>query len=948
MGAPSTDRHDTRFWEFARPKCHTAAGPTFTKYNSYVNTNLFFLPVIGMCVSDTPLHGRTIARDVRELGALLGEVIDARSPDGYEAVEAARTAAIDYRQGDADARDPVADAVTDLDADTQDVVARAFTTYFELVNLAEERERVRTLREQRADSDLDGSPQEVVERFIDADADPETVQQVLDDTLVEPTFTAHPTEARRKTVKAKLRALSETLADLDERRLTPDEQEQLERALESEVTSLWQTRKVRDRRPEVTDEALNVQWYLENTLFDVVGKVYGDFEAAFTDEYPDVEVPKLFEFRSWAGSDRDGNPYVTPDVTEETLSRQRSVVLEKYATALKRLSGVLSQSDTLAPVGDAVRERIEIHADVLPSVADDAATRYPKEPYRQLLKLMRERVTRVGDVRPGGYPDADALATDLAVLDADLREADAETVADATVAPLRRQVTTFGFSLASLDLRDHRENHTTAVAEALEREGIDYRAMDESERVDLLTEATLQDEPVVDTGDTDGLSETATRVLDLFDATAAWQREFGVDAVDTYCISMCEEPSHVLEVLFLASQSGVVDLPGHSGVDVVPLLETESALSGARRIMGTLFDNEAYAAALAARGDTQEIMLGYSDSNKENGFLAARWALHRNQKRLASICEEHDVELRLFHGRGGSVSRGGDPTHDALLALPDETVTGQVKFTEQGEAIAEKYADPTIATRNLERTANAQLRARHGALTGSGAESVPDAWTAAMETAADAARNAYRDLLETEGFVRFFEQATPITVIEELNLGSRPASRSGERTVDDLRAIPWVFSWTQCRCIVPGWYSLATGLDAYLADGDLDTLQEMYTEWPFFETLLDNAALALARTEMGVARDYAALADEGPRERVFPRIEEEYERAVDLVLAVTGRDRLGDSDWFAESLTRRNPYVDPLNELQRELLGRTHRSETEDRTLRLTVKGIAAGMKNTG
>jgi len=900
-------------------------------------------------MSDTPLHGRSIERDVRELGALLGDVVAAQSPDGYEAVETVRATALDHRRGDADSRDSVDEVVSGLDPTTQSVVARAFSTYFELVNLAEERERVRALRERRASGELDDSIRETVADLAAAGADAETIQRALDDTLVEPTFTAHPTEARRKTVKAKLRALSESLAALDERRLTDEERASLEREVEAEVTSLWQTRKIRDRRPEVTDEALNVQWYLENTLFDVVGEVYDELEAAFSESYPDVDVPKLFEFRSWAGSDRDGNPYVTPEVTEETLSRQRAVVLEAYATTLKELSGVLSQSDTLVPVGDRIRERIDAHAEVLPGVAESAATRYPNEPYRQLLKLMRERVSRVDDVRPGGYPDVDAFAADLDAIEAELRDTGADVVADTTVAPLRQQVTTFGFSLAALDLRDHQENHTKAVAEALEREGVDYRGMGEAERVEFLTEATLQETPVIDTASTAGLSETAAQVLELFDATARWQREFGVDAIDTYCISMCEEPSHVLEVLFLADQAGVVDLPDHSGLDVVPLLETHAALDGARRIMGTLFDNEAYAAALSARGGTQEIMLGYSDSNKENGFLAARWALYRNQKRLATICAEYDVELRLFHGRGGSVSRGGDPTHDALLALPDETVTGQVKFTEQGEAIAEKYADQSVARRNLERTVDAQLRARYGVLSDDGAEATPAEWTEAMETAAAAARGAYRDLLETDGFVSFFEQATPITVIEELNLGSRPASRSDERTVGDLRAIPWVFSWTQCRCILPGWFSLATGLDAYLDDGgDLETLREMHDEWPFFGTMLDNAALSLARTEMDVARAYADLADDGPREQVFPRIEAEYERAVELVLAVTNRDRLADSDWLAESFDRRNPYVDPLNALQRELLGREDRSETEDRTLRLTVKGIAAGMKTTG
>ncbi|MFC6799961.1 phosphoenolpyruvate carboxylase [Haladaptatus sp. DYSN1] len=909
------------------------------------------------------LHARDVEQDVRELGALLGNVLAAQASEAaFETVESVRKQSISYRRGDAETRTALTETLTDLPAARAGEVVRAFTTYFELVNLAEERERARAVREAEQDGTPADSLAAAVESLVAADVDSETVQRLLDDTLIQPTFTAHPTEARRKTVKAKLRSVAGDLKTLDEQRLTDAERERVERSIRAEVTSLWQTPQVRDRRPEVADEARNVQWYLENVLFDVVGDVYDQLDAALAAHYPDVTVPKLFEFRSWAGSDRDGNPYVTPEVTAETLSRQRSVVLARYRGELKQISGVLSQDAGMMGVGDAVYRRIDTHAAALPYVAEAAKERYPDEPYRQLLKLMRERIVRVDDVRPGGYVDARALRRDLEVLAADLRENGAESVAAAHVDPLVRQVTTFGFTLASLDLRDHQENHTQAVTEALAREGLDYESLDEDERVDLLTEAILQDEPLIDVDATDDLSETAEKVLTLFANTAEWQRQYGEDAIDTYCISMCEEPSHALEVLFLADQAGVADLPGHCGLDVVPLLETEYALSGARRIMGTLFENEAYAAALEARGASsgatespaqdstrgvQEIMLGYSDSNKENGYLAARWSLYRNQKRLARICDDYDIEMRLFHGRGGSISRGGGPMNDALLALPPKTVTGQVKFTEQGESIAEKYANPEIARRNVEQMLNAQLRARHRALEYD-AETVPDGWHETMETAADVARDAYRSLLATDGFVQYLEQATPITVIEELNLGSRPASRSGERTVEDLRAIPWVFSWTQTRCILPGWYSLAAGLNAALETTDIETFQEMYDSWPFFRTMLDNAALALARTDMDIAREYAALAEDDLQERVFGPIVGEYEATVELVLRITGRDSLVDREWLVENLDRRNPYVDPLNLIQSDLLGREDLSAAERRTLRLTVKGIAAGMKNTG
>jgi phosphoenolpyruvate carboxylase len=896
------------------------------------------------------LHAREINQDVRELGTLLGEIIkEQSSEEAFELVEQIRTAAIDYRRGGATDRAVVHETIERLSPAEEDVVARAFTTYFELINLAEERQRVREIREGSQEGTLEDSVREAIEGLSAEGVDADTVERILDDVLIQPTFTAHPTEARRKTVKAKLRSVSQHIATLDEVRLTDEEETDIKRDLDAEVTSLWQTPQVRDRRPQVTDEALNVQWYLENVLFEVISEVYDALEAAVDDEFDeDVEIAKLYEFRSWAGSDRDGNPFVTPEVTAETLERQRSTILPLYRDRLKELSGFLSQNASQIDTGERFDERLDAHCTRLPNVAAEARERYPDEPYRQKLKLMRESVLRVDDVRSGGYGSVEEFLDDIEAIAESLRENGGANIAEAFVDPLYRTVDTFGFSLASLDLRDHRQMHSDAIAETVADEGFDYHEMDEDERVEFLTEAILQDEPIVDMEDTNDLTEDSERVIQRFQETATWQREFGVDAIDTYCISWCEEPSHVLEVLFLGDQAGFVDLPGYCGTDVVPLLESKYALDGARRIMGTLFENEAYRKALDARDGVQEIMLGYSDSSKENGFLAANWSLFRNQRRLAAITDDYDVEMRLFHGRGGSISRGGGPMNAAMLALPNETVSGQIKFTEQGEAISEKYANRRIAERNLEQMLNAQIRARHNALK-QPTEDVPEGWVEAIQTAAEAARLEYRDLLETDGFVEYFETATPITVIENLNLGSRPASRSEDRSVEDLRAIPWVFSWTQARCIIPGWYGLATGLNHYLDEGgDMETLREMYEEWSFFRTMLDRASMALARTDMEIAAEYAGLAPDDLRERVFPRVESEYEAAVRTVLSVAQRDHLVERDWLRENLQRRNPYVDPLNLLQVRLLDQSHLTDQEKRTLRLTVQGIAAGMKNTG
>ena len=893
-------------------------------------------------------HTRDIEADHQSVDSILESVLEAQ--EGSWAVSTLSNVerlATEYRNGDIDSRDALRDRLDDLSTAKQISLARAITTSFELTNLAEERQRIRAIDRQRREGTLTDDLETAVNELVAANG--QTVQQVLDDVLVQPTFTAHPTEARRKTVKAKLRSISETLETLDDHHLRPSERRRAQRKLTATVESLWQTPHLREKRPDPFDEARNVHWYLQETLFDVVGTVYDELDTVLDDaDATEIDVPPVIEFRSWAGGDRDGNPYVTPAVTEKTLTRQREIALDRYREELSELIDVLSQSREHLSLETSFEQSLADDRDRFPDLVDVLDSRYGDEPYRQKIFLMRERLARIDDVRPGGYDEPESFVADLDRIKSSLTRNGAETVAAAHVEPLLRQAQTFGFVLASLDLRDHQENHTTAVAEGLDRVGINYEHMDESARQRVLTDAIEQDDPVVDLTATEGLSETAARVFERFERLTDWQREYGVEAVDTYCISMTEEPSHVLEVLFLADQAGVVSLPEHAGLSIVPLLETERALSGARRIMETLFENEQYAQLLESRDRNQEIMLGYSDSNKENGFLAANWSLHTDQRHLGQIADDHDVTLKLFHGRGGSISRGGGPMNEALLALPTETVTGAVKFTEQGEAIAEKYANPTIAERNIEQMLNAQLRARERALDES-TTPVPDEFGTAMETMATAAQAEYRNLLETDGFVSYFESVTPIEVIEKLNLGSRPASRSGDRSVEDLRAIPWVFAWTQSRWIVPGWYGLGTGIDSYLDDGgDEDTLREMYDEWPFFRTTIDNASLALARSEPEIAAEYANLAPDDLQERFAPRLSAEFESTVAGVIDVTGRDRLVQRDWFADSLTRRNPLVDPLNVLQVQLLDQTHRTPEEDRALRLTVKGIAAGMKNTG
>ncbi len=895
------------------------------------------------------LHNRTVRQDVRELGRLLGDVLrEQTSQRHFEIVEDLRTSAIDYRDGALESRQELRQTLDALTPEEESIVARAFTTYFELINLAESREHVRAIREGSNTGTLSSTPEETATALADADIDAAAVERLLEDVLVEPTFTDHPTEARRKTVKTKLASISQHLEALDEHRLTGKERRHHSRDIDAEVTSFWQTPQVRTRQPQAGDEARNVQWYLENTLYDTVGEVYDEFETAFNEVFEDISVPKLVGFRSWAGADRAGNAHITPDVTEETLKRQRRAILERYREDLFELLGVLSQDGSRIAVGEAFEKSLSADRDRLPGVAEEARERFPGEPYRQKLLLMRERLDRVGDVRPGGYDDVATFEADLAVIADSLRANGAEEVVAAHVEPLRRRVETFGFALASLDLRDRAETHTAAVTGLLDRVGIDYAALDEAGRQEVLTDAILQEAPIVDLEDHAGLDESTARVCELFERLADWHRQFDPHAVDRYAVSGVEAPSEVLEVLFLADQADVVDLPGHAGINIVPVFSTVEGLTGAASCVETLLENPAYEQAVAASDRFQEVMLSYADTNQESGFLASAWARRRTKLALAAVVADRPVDLRMLHGRGGPISRGGSPMNDALRAEPPATIAGPVGFLEEGEAIAEKYGNRRIAERNVEQMIDAQVRARCGATAGETA-TIPDSWLAAMETMAGAAHDAYRDLVGAETFVRFFETTTPVAAIEELDLGSETDWERGERDIKAIDATAWTFAWTQARFLLPGWYGIATGIDAYLeAGGSPETLEKMYDRWPFFQVMVDYASLALGRADIDIAEEYARNAPPEVRERFVPEIRAEFDRAVALLTDIADREHPIDREYLRESLHRRNPYVEPLHLLQQHLLAQTHRTETEERTLRLTLKGISAGLKNTG
>jgi phosphoenolpyruvate carboxylase len=912
-----------------------------------------------------------LAAEVRLLGALLGQVISEQAgPELFATVERIRRRTIALRRDD----DPLERARLDeelraLDLGSAEAVIGAFALYFGLVNLAEARGRVRALRRrERAARDgiLDDSVADAVaglRRLGRTDAELDALIARL---AVGPVLTAHPTEARRRTTLVALRRCAILLARLDDPRLTPSEDREVRRRLREEITVLWRTSDLRIVSPTPLDEVRTAMAFFDATLFTVVPRLYRALDAALdppsgrspgpaadsgrTGTRP-PRVGPFLQPGSWIGGDRDGNPGVTAEITTRTLRIQADHVLRGYEAVATRLM----QTIAVAIPGDRVARplvsRLARDAEDLPETDRQLRRRFPDEPYRQRFGFIAERLRRtraalVGEPAPltGRYASARELDAELLEISDALVADGLDRIAWGEVAELRWQVGTFGFHLASLEIRQHAAVHAAALA-AIRTGG----------------PGTTELAPGV----------TLDEVLATFRAIAAAQARFGREVCHRYVVSFTASAADVTDVLELAGHAAAVaGSDGEAGVgvgavpelDIVPLFESSEALAGAGAILGALLDDPAYRAGLAARGDRQEAMLGYSDSNKESGFLAAAWMLHRAQSSLVAAARSRGVELTLFHGRGGALGRGGGPTNRAILGQAPGSVDGRLRLTEQGEVIAANYSDPTIARRHLEQMTGAILLAsapEHDARL----ERALAVATPIMDELADTARVAYRALVHDDpAFASFFRDITPIRELSDLRLGSRPAAR-GRRdeapTIDSLRAIPWTFAWSQSRINLPGWYGLGHALEAYrLVHGEtgLDALARLAREWPFLSSLLDNAEMSLAKTDMGVARLYAALATGPGDDRRWDAIETEYRRAVSLLARVTGRARLLDgAPVLQRSVALRNPYVDSLSELQVRLLARLRALAPDDperqrvlRLVQLTVNGVAAGLQSTG
>jgi len=889
--------------------------------------------------------------------------------------------------------------VNSCDLDTAIDVIRAFTVYFHLVNTAEQYHRIRRRRVYELNANHHpqrGSLAALIEFFKKNALDASTLQSLLNQLSIDLVFTAHPTEATRRSLITKSRRLAELLEVHDHMELmTPYEQQHWQRELAAVIDLLWRTDTVRQVRLVPLDEIKMGIYYLDEILYDALADLYSEFEELLHQAYPDLSVPPFLHIGSWIGGDQDGNPFVSADTLLSALQLQRGYVISHYRAAIEALAKEYSQSVNHTHIAPELQRSIDYDAACMPNYARELGAQTLLEPYRAKLSfiwkrleamlspsnissmptwlvLAAETATHDEQEKSPTYQNAEELLADLRLI-RDSLLADGElALARGSLAKLIRQVEVFGSYFAALDVRQHSERHATVLAELLLATGLrqdDYTKLMEDERVQIL-EYLLRD-PRILTRSGLQLSSDTCHVLNTFQAIHQARETFGHEAITCYIISMSHTLSDLLEVQFFFKEIGINDLP------IVPLFETVDDLHNCTTILEQAFTHPDYCLYLENCHHEQQVMLGYSDSSKDGGILTSSWELYQTQRRLAALGQKYGISITIFHGRGGAIGRGGGPIYEAILGQPPGTVNGRLRITEQGEMLSFKYGLHEIAIRNMELV-----------VAGAVQSSIPDQqiletqahpqptpeWEATMDCLSAKAHARYRKLIyEDPAFLNFFEQATPILELGWLNIGSRPPRRTIGRAIEELRAIPWVFSWMQSRYVLPSWYGVGGALEEYIAEDSarLPQLQQMYRQWPFLRAFLDNLQMTLSKADMHIAHNYATLVDdEALRERISCEIQQEYQRTRDVVINIIGgKELLDDTPVLQESIRRRNPYVDPLSYFQVALLRRLRTlggplmldkmapqdATTEERerarltyAVLLTINGIAAGVRNTG
>ncbi|VVE47883.1 phosphoenolpyruvate carboxylase [Pandoraea anhela] len=927
---------------------------------------------------DAPLR-----EDIRFLGRLLGDVLrEQQGSAAFDLVETIRQNAVRFhREGDRSAAKALDSLLNGLTNEQAIQVVRAFSYFSHLANIAEDRHhnRRRRVHALAGSRPQPGSLSAALQSLKDAGRDdPATLQAFFASALIVPVLTAHPTEVQRKSILDAEREIARLLEHRDDA-LTERESSRNTESMRAYVTTLWQTRMLRSSRLTVADEIENALSYYRSTFLSEIPALYDDVAAELHDAVPSVRsegLGRFLQMGSWIGGDRDGNPNVTAQTLQLAITRQATEIFAHYLEEVHLLGAELSVSQLLAGASDALLTLARRSPDDSPHRTDEPYRRALIGVYARLAATAREWVGHVphrgavGNASP--YLDASEFISDLNTVVASLMAHHGSALVSQRLGPLVRAAEVFGFHLASIDLRQSSDIHEAVIAELFAKAGVEtnYAKLDEDQKLALLLRELREARPLFSP-----YLEYSQRTRDelaVFAAARDIRARFGARAVRNYIISHTETVSDLVEVMLLQKETGLFQgalggegtkaLEPRVGAMVIPLFETIADLRNAPVIMREFFDIPGMSGVVTQQGGEQEVMLGYSDSNKDGGFLTSNWELYKAELALVRLFEEKGIRLRLFHGRGGTVGRGGGPTYQAILSQPPGTVNGQIRLTEQGEIIASKFANPEIGRRNLETIVAATLEAT--LLPSRNQPPRLAAFEAVMQTLSDTAFDAYRDLVyETPGFTDYFFSATPIAEIAELNIGSRPASRKfsdpKHRRIEDLRAIPWGFSWGQCRLLLTGWYGFGSAVSAYLdsdkagRDKRLDTLRQMVKRWPFFANLLSNMDMVLAKTDLAVASRYAELVpDEKLRKRVFHRIVAEWQSTSQALALITGHEeRLADNPMLARSIKNRFPYLDPLNHLQVELLRRHRAGESDERARRgihLSINGIAAGLRNTG
>ncbi len=923
-------------------------------------------------------RNRPLVEDIRLLGRILGDVIrEQEGQDAFALIERVRQLSVGYRlKSDAQAGRALDRLLKNLSGDQTVSVIRAFSYFSHLANIAEDRHQVRLREVRERSGELQvGSIALTFERLAAADIRAADIASTLAHAYISPVLTAHPTEVQRKSILDAERAIAELLEHRDDLH-TPRERVDNEALMRSRVIQLWQTRMLRTTKLTVADEIENALSYYQSTFLRQVPRLYGEIEKAL----PGHPIASFFRMGNWIGGDRDGNPFVTASTLRMALSRQSETALRFYLTEVHQLGAELSISATLMPVSAEMRALADASPDHNPHREDEPYRRALIGMYARLAATLQEltgtEALRHAVPPQNPYVSADQFLADLQVIEASLNAHHARALAAPRLHPLMRAVRVFGFHLATVDLRQSSDKHEAVLAELMRTSRIeaDYSALDEPARCALLLRLLDDARPLRVRAA--GYSELAVGELEVFETALLMRERYGAQALRHCIISHTEEASDLLEVLLLMKETGLMRGTLHDGavIDmiVVPLFETIGDLRRAEPIMRTFYAM-AGIADLVKRSKTgdfaeQDIMLGYSDSNKDGGTFTSNWELYRAEIALvelfAALGREHGITLRLFHGRGGTVGRGGGPSYQAILAQPPGTVNGQIRLTEQGEVIASKYAHPEIGRRHLETLIAATLEATLLHSGKGGRMGAPKTFLEAAEAISAASYAAYRKLVyETPGFTEYFFSATPIREIAGLNIGSRPASRKATQAIEDLRAIPWGFSWGQCRVGLTGWCGFGSAIEVFLTSDEatraqrLALLQRMHRQWPFFQTLLSNLDMVIAKSDLAIAARYAELVeDKKLGKRIFGLIGAEWMRTNDALTLITGNaDRLAANKSLARSIQHRFPYLDPLNHLQVELM-RRHRQRHEgdpglerlQRGIHLSINGVAAGLRNTG